>query len=241
MGGGGLRVLGLLGRRWRRGDLALSSESARHRLSNRLDSLPDPRRSLLTVDVGGFSRHSSRLGGKRVVGRLRRQFRDSRLRRTGSPRSEFNRSGLHVALSTHPLDIRTGSARSRKEDEMNIGEIARRTWVPRGAISYTLSGKRSVSDGTRRCIQAVVDASGYQPDAAVRALEEGRTLGLVIPPASLRPIATQLGFVAVGICRQCAQSCRSRGWSTYPCLPSAVTATGRSNKSSTAFGWTASS
>ena len=81
---------------------------------------------------------------------------------------------------------------------MNIGEIARRAGVSRSTVSYALSGKRAVSEETRRRIQAVIDELDYRPNAAARALKEGRTrtLGLVIPPASLRLTDMQLGFVA---------------------------------------------
>jgi DNA-binding LacI/PurR family transcriptional regulator len=81
---------------------------------------------------------------------------------------------------------------------MDIGEIARRAGVSRSTVSYALSGRRPVSTGTRQRIQAVIDEIGYRPNAAARALKEGRTrtLGLVIPPASLRLTDLQLGFVA---------------------------------------------
>jgi DNA-binding LacI/PurR family transcriptional regulator len=81
---------------------------------------------------------------------------------------------------------------------MNIGEIARRAGVSRSTVSYALSGKRHVAEPTRRRIQAVIDELDYRPNAAARALKEGRTrtLGLVIPPASLRLTDMQLGFVA---------------------------------------------
>ncbi|WP_432933168.1 LacI family DNA-binding transcriptional regulator [Microbispora sp. CA-135349] len=81
---------------------------------------------------------------------------------------------------------------------MNIGEIARRSGVSRSTVSYALSGKRPVSEETRRRIQAVIDELGYQPNATARALKEGRTrtIGLVIPPASRRLTDMQLGFVA---------------------------------------------
>ncbi|HVQ90670.1 MAG TPA: LacI family DNA-binding transcriptional regulator [Mycobacteriales bacterium] len=81
---------------------------------------------------------------------------------------------------------------------MNIGEIARRAGVSRSTVSYALSGKRTVSPATQRRIQAVIDELDYRPNAAARALKEGRTrtLGLVIPPASLRLTDMQLGFVA---------------------------------------------
>jgi DNA-binding LacI/PurR family transcriptional regulator len=81
---------------------------------------------------------------------------------------------------------------------MNIGEIARRAGVSRSTVSYALSGRRQVGAETKQRIQAVIDELGYRPNAAARALKEGRTrtLGLVIPPASLRLTDMQLGFVA---------------------------------------------
>lgn len=81
---------------------------------------------------------------------------------------------------------------------MNIGEIARRSGVARSTVSYALSGKRPVSEETRRRIQQVIDELDYRPNASARALKEGRTrtLGLVIPPAGARLTAVQLGFVA---------------------------------------------
>jgi DNA-binding LacI/PurR family transcriptional regulator len=80
---------------------------------------------------------------------------------------------------------------------MNIGEIARRAGVSRSTVSYALSGKRTVSEPTRRRIEAVIEELDFRPNASARALKEGRTrtLGLVIPPASLRLTDMQLGFV----------------------------------------------
>ena len=81
---------------------------------------------------------------------------------------------------------------------MNIGEIARRAGVARSTVSYALSGKRTVSEATRRRIQEVIDELDYRPNASARALKEGRTrtIGLVIPPAQRRLTDMQLGFVA---------------------------------------------
>ena len=80
---------------------------------------------------------------------------------------------------------------------MDIGEIARRAGVSRSTVSYVLSGKRAVSEPTRRRIEKVIAEAGYRPNAAARALKEGRTrtLGLVIPPASQRLTDMQLDFV----------------------------------------------
>lgn len=81
---------------------------------------------------------------------------------------------------------------------MNIGEIASRAGVSRSTVSYALSGKRPVSEATRRRIQDVIEELDYRPNAAARALKEGRTrtLGLVIPPAGTRLTHMQLDFVA---------------------------------------------
>jgi DNA-binding LacI/PurR family transcriptional regulator len=81
---------------------------------------------------------------------------------------------------------------------VNIGEIARLAGVSRSTVSYALTGRRTVSDETRRRIEQVIAESGYRPNAAARALKEGRTrtLGLVIPPASRSLTDMQLGFVA---------------------------------------------
>ncbi len=80
---------------------------------------------------------------------------------------------------------------------MDIGEIARRSGVSRSTVSYALSGKRAVSEATRQRIQRVIDEVGYRPNAAARALKEGRTrtIGLVVPPATARMTFMQLDFV----------------------------------------------
>ncbi len=81
---------------------------------------------------------------------------------------------------------------------VNIGEIAKRAGVSRSTVSYALTGRRPVSPETKQRILAVIDELGYRPNAAARALKEGRTrtIGLVIPPASTRLTDMQLGFVA---------------------------------------------
>lgn len=80
---------------------------------------------------------------------------------------------------------------------MDIGEIARRSGVARSTVSYALSGKRAVSEATRQRIQRVIDEVGYLPNAAARALKEGRTrtIGLIVPAAAPRMTFMQLDFV----------------------------------------------
>ena len=81
---------------------------------------------------------------------------------------------------------------------MNIGEIAKRAGVSRSTVSYVLSGKRYVSEQTRTRVHEVIEEVNYRPNAAARALKEGRTraIGLVIPPAARRLTFMQLDFVA---------------------------------------------
>ena len=81
---------------------------------------------------------------------------------------------------------------------MNIGEIAKRAGVSRSTVSYALTGKRPVSEETKRRIQAVIDELGYRPNAAA-----GRSRRAGPAPSawsSRRPARRltdmQLGFVA---------------------------------------------
>src|SRR5215469_8521490 len=101
-------------------------------------------------------------------------------------------------MAGRPVE-RRASARSDGRDvtPLNIGEVARRSGVSRSTVSYALSGKRPVSAATRQRIKSVIDELGYRPNAAARALKEGRTrtLGLVVPPASGRLTFMQLDFV----------------------------------------------
>jgi DNA-binding LacI/PurR family transcriptional regulator len=80
---------------------------------------------------------------------------------------------------------------------VNIGEIAQRAGVSRSTVSYVLSGKRQVTEDTRRRVMTVIDEAGYRPSAMARALAHGetKTLGLVIPPLHHHLSTEQLQFV----------------------------------------------
>jgi DNA-binding LacI/PurR family transcriptional regulator len=85
----------------------------------------------------------------------------------------------------------------RLEAAVNIGEVARLAGVSRSTVSYVLSGKRPVTEATRRRVLQVIEEVGYRPSAVARSLRtaETRTLGLVIPPLRHRLNAEQLFFV----------------------------------------------
>ena len=80
---------------------------------------------------------------------------------------------------------------------VNIGEVARRAGVSRSTVSYVLSGKRQVTEQTRKRVLQVIEEVGFRPSAVARALAHGetRTLGLVIPPLRHHLSSEQLQFV----------------------------------------------
>lgn len=66
---------------------------------------------------------------------------------------------------------------------VKITDVARHAGVSPSTVSYALSGKRPISDETRRRIQASIRELGYRPHAGARALASSRSnvLALVIP------------------------------------------------------------
>ncbi|MDE3724673.1 LacI family DNA-binding transcriptional regulator [Nocardiopsis sp. N85] len=66
---------------------------------------------------------------------------------------------------------------------MRISDVARHAGVSPSTVSYVLSGKRSISDTTRRRVLDSIDALGYRPHAGARSLASRRSnvLALVVP------------------------------------------------------------
>ncbi|MER5795470.1 LacI family DNA-binding transcriptional regulator [Streptomyces sp. NPDC001980] len=66
---------------------------------------------------------------------------------------------------------------------VKITDVARHAGVSPSTVSYALSGKRPISDETRRRIEASIRELGYRPHAGARALASSRAnvLALVIP------------------------------------------------------------
>ena len=64
-----------------------------------------------------------------------------------------------------------------------IGDVARQAGVSPSTVSYVLSGKRTISEQTRRRVLAAVDVLGYHPHAGARALASNRSnvIALVMP------------------------------------------------------------
>lgn len=66
---------------------------------------------------------------------------------------------------------------------VKITDVARHAGVSPSTVSYALSGKRPISEETRRRIEASIHELGYRPHAGARALASSRSnvLALVIP------------------------------------------------------------
>ncbi|TDC10421.1 LacI family transcriptional regulator [Nonomuraea longispora] len=66
---------------------------------------------------------------------------------------------------------------------VTISEVARHAGVAVSTVSYVLSGKRTISAGTRRRVLDSINALGYHPNAGARALASRRSnvIALVLP------------------------------------------------------------
>ncbi|MEY9856498.1 DNA-binding LacI/PurR family transcriptional regulator [Catenulispora sp. GAS73] len=66
---------------------------------------------------------------------------------------------------------------------VTIAEVARQAGVSSSTVSYVLSRKRSISEDTRRKVEAAIAELGYHPHAGARALASNRsnTLALMVP------------------------------------------------------------
>ncbi|MEV4944909.1 LacI family DNA-binding transcriptional regulator [Streptomyces sp. NPDC053755] len=66
---------------------------------------------------------------------------------------------------------------------VTLAEVARHAGVSASTVSYVLSGKRSISAGTRQRVRESIDRLGYQPHAGARALASSRSrvIALMVP------------------------------------------------------------
>jgi DNA-binding LacI/PurR family transcriptional regulator len=66
---------------------------------------------------------------------------------------------------------------------VTIAEVARQAGVSPSTVSYVLSRKRSISEDTRRKVEAAIASLGYHPHAGARALASNRSniLALMVP------------------------------------------------------------
>ncbi len=67
--------------------------------------------------------------------------------------------------------------------KLTLEEIGRMAGVSRSTVSRVINNEKSVRPEVRRRVQAVIDETGFRPNAAARSLASNRTnvIGLVIP------------------------------------------------------------
>jgi DNA-binding LacI/PurR family transcriptional regulator len=66
---------------------------------------------------------------------------------------------------------------------VTLAEVARHAGVSASTVSYVLSGKRSISETTRRRVEQSIQELGYHPHAGARALASSRSniIALMVP------------------------------------------------------------
>jgi DNA-binding LacI/PurR family transcriptional regulator len=88
---------------------------------------------------------------------------------------------------------------------VKISDVARHAGVSPSTVSYVLSGKRSISEKTRRRVMDSIQVLGYRPHAGARALASNRSnvIALVVPLRSgiHVPVVMQMVISAVTTAR----------------------------------------
>ena len=81
---------------------------------------------------------------------------------------------------------------------ITIKEVARHAGVSMSTVSYVLSGKRTISEETRRRVERSIAALGYHPNAGARALASNRSqvLGLIVPLHTGQNVPVVMQFVS---------------------------------------------
>ncbi|MET9225716.1 LacI family DNA-binding transcriptional regulator [Lentzea sp. NPDC003310] len=81
---------------------------------------------------------------------------------------------------------------------ITIKEVARHAGVSMSTVSYVLSGKRTISEETRRRVERSIAALGYHPNAGARALASSRSqvLGLIVPLHTDQNVPVVMQFVS---------------------------------------------
>jgi DNA-binding LacI/PurR family transcriptional regulator len=83
-----------------------------------------------------------------------------------------------------------------RDGTVRISDVARHAGVSPSTVSYVLSGKRSISETTRRRVLDSIDALGYRPHAGARSLASRRSnvLALVVPLREDVHVPVAMGF-----------------------------------------------
>ena len=84
---------------------------------------------------------------------------------------------------------------------VTIADVARAAGVSPSTVSYVLSGKRSISETTRRRVHHSIAELGYRPNAGARALASNRTnvVALVVPLRTDLNVPVVMQFVTATV------------------------------------------
>ena len=70
-------------------------------------------------------------------------------------------------------------------NRVTMRDVAKEAGVTSAAVSYALSGKRPISEETRRRVEQAIKRLGYTPNMAARTLgsarQDSRLIGVVVP------------------------------------------------------------
>ena len=74
-------------------------------------------------------------------------------------------------------------------NRVTMRDVAKEAGVTSAAVSYALSGKRPISEETRRRVEQAIERLGYTPNMAARTLgsarQDSRLIGVVVPQTEL--------------------------------------------------------
>jgi DNA-binding LacI/PurR family transcriptional regulator len=84
---------------------------------------------------------------------------------------------------------------------VTIAEVARHAGVAPSTVSYVLTGRRSISAGTKSRVRESIRSLGYQPHVAGRGIASARTnvIGLVLPLRASTHLPALMRFVTAAV------------------------------------------
>jgi DNA-binding LacI/PurR family transcriptional regulator len=111
----------------------------------------------------------------------------------------------------------------KRDRPPTLADIAEHGGVSLSTVSYVLSGKRSISDRTRKRVLKAIEDLEYRPNARAQALASGatRALALLLPSPQHRTRTEQHTFVA-GAALATSEADYSLVLSTSPARPARV-------------------
>ena len=77
---------------------------------------------------------------------------------------------------------------------VTLADVARHARVAQSTVHYVLSGKRPISEDTRRRVEQAIEELGYHPHAGARALATRRSSVLALVTRCARSCGCRCGW-----------------------------------------------